>query len=111
MQSIKMKIGFVGLGIMGKSMSLNLLKAGFQLTVWNRTSEKTVPLKKAGASVADSLKSLAEQVDLIVTIVNDTPDVEEVIFGDRGLVAGLSAGKIIIDMSTKIGRASCRERV
>jgi len=100
MQSIKMKIGFVGLGIMGKSMSLNLLKAGFQLTVWNRTSEKTVPLKKAGASVADSLKSLAEQVDLIVTIVNDTPDVEEVIFGDRGLVAGLSAGKIIIDMST-----------
>ena len=95
-----MKIGFVGLGIMGKSMSLNLLKAGFQVTVWNRTTEKTVPVKNAGASVADSLKSLAEQVDVIIAIVNDTPDVEEVIFGDTGLIAGLSAGKIIIDMST-----------
>ena len=95
-----MKIGFVGLGIMGKSMSLNLLKAGFQVTVWNRTTEKTVLLKDAGASVADSMKSLAEQTEVIVTIVNDTPDVEEVIFADVGLVAGLSAGKIIVDMST-----------
>ena len=95
-----MKIGFVGLGIMGKAMSLNLLKADFQVTVWNRTTEKTVPLMDAGASVASSLKSLAEQVDVIIAMVNDTPDVEEVIFGGTGLVAGLSAGKIIIDMST-----------
>ncbi|MFQ5770635.1 MAG: NAD(P)-dependent oxidoreductase [bacterium] len=95
-----MQIGFVGLGIMGKSMSLNLLKTGYDLTVWNRTMEKTDPLKKAGAKVANTLKNLSQSSDVIITMVNDTPDVEEVIFGKEGLIAGISAGKIIIDMST-----------
>ncbi len=95
-----MKIGFVGLGIMGKSMSLNLLKAGFELMVWNRTASKTIPLKQAGAAVADSRKELAQYGEVIITMVNDTPDVEEVLFAKGGLSEGLSAGKIIIDMST-----------
>lgn len=95
-----MRIGFVGLGIMGKSMSLNLVKAGFRVMVWNRTPEKTAPLREAGANVAQSLKSLAESNDVVITIVNDTPDVEEVIFGEAGLIKGLGAPKIVIDMST-----------
>lgn len=95
-----MTIGFVGLGIMGKSMSLNLLKARFNLMVWNRTIEKTLPLKEAGAKVAVSLTSLAQTSDVIIVMVNDTPDVKEVIFGKNGLVGGLAPGKIIVDMST-----------
>ncbi|MFQ5706827.1 MAG: NAD(P)-dependent oxidoreductase [bacterium] len=95
-----MKIGFVGLGIMGKSMSLNLLQAGFDLTVWNRTQAKTEPLRDAGARVAASLPQVAERSEVIVTMVTDTPDVEEVVFGARGLVGELSAGKILVDMST-----------
>lgn len=95
-----MKIGFVGLGIMGKSMALNLIKAGFDTTVWNRTFEKTTSLHAAGAEVANSLPELADRSDIIITIVNDTPDVEEVIFGKTGLVDGLKPGKTIIDMST-----------
>ncbi|MFQ5676919.1 MAG: NAD(P)-dependent oxidoreductase [bacterium] len=95
-----MKIGFVGLGIMGKSMSLNLLRAGFKVTVWNRTPGKTKALAEAGAEVSVSLKQLASRSDTIITMVNDTPDVEEVVLGEHGLLAGLSAGKTMIDMST-----------
>ncbi len=95
-----MKIGFVGLGIMGQFMSLNLIKAGFKLTVWNRTKDKTTSLKAAGASVAETLADLAAASDVIITMVNDTPDVEEVIFGQQGLITGLAKGKIVIDMST-----------
>lgn len=92
------KIGFIGLGIMGKSMALNLLKAGFEVTVWNRTQEKIKPLKEAGAVVAESPESLANTTELIITIVNDTPDVEEIIF--QKLMPGLAEGKIVVDMST-----------
>lgn len=92
------KIGFVGLGIMGKSMALNLLKAGFKVTVWNRTQEKTKPLKEIGATVAETLEDLARETELIITIVNDTPDVEEIIF--QKLISGLVAGKVVVDMST-----------
>ncbi|MFQ5649009.1 MAG: NAD(P)-dependent oxidoreductase [bacterium] len=95
-----MQIGFVGLGIMGRAMSLNLLNAGFALTVWNRTTQKTRPLSEAGARVAGSLATLAEHTDVIITMLNDTSDVEEVIFGDQGLITGLSQKKIVIDMST-----------
>ena len=74
-----MHIGFVGLGIMGKSMALNLMKRGFEVSVWNRTPEKAAPLREAGARVADSLHALATEMDAIITIVTDTPDVEEVL--------------------------------
>jgi 3-hydroxyisobutyrate dehydrogenase len=95
-----MKIGFVGLGIMGQPMSLNLLKADFEVTVWNRTVAKIAAVKDAGARVAKTLPELAQANDVVITMVNDTPDVEEVLFGKNGLHAGLSAGKIVIDMST-----------
>lgn len=95
-----MKIGFAGLGIMGAPMSQNLLKTGFDVIVWNRTSSKTKPLQKAGARVASSLPDLARFADVLITMLNDTPDVEEIILGPDGLARALTPGKIIIDMST-----------
>ncbi len=96
----KMKIGFVGLGIMGQPMSQNLLKAGFEVMVWNRTVAKAAAVKDAGAHVAKTLPEVAQANDVVIILVNDTPDVEEVLFGKNGLHIGLRAGKIVIDMST-----------
>jgi len=93
-------IGFIGLGIMGKPMSLNLIKAGFQLLVYNRTRAKCEDLREAGAEVADNPAELASRSDIIITIVTDTPDVESVLFGPNGVAEGLSPGKTVIDMST-----------
>lgn len=95
-----MKIGFIGLGIMGKSMALNLVKAGFQVTVWNRTPGKTEELTEHGAKEAQTPANLADRSDIIIIMVNDTPDVAEVIFGENGLFGGLSDGKIVVDMRT-----------
>jgi 3-hydroxyisobutyrate dehydrogenase len=95
-----MKIGFIGLGIMGRPMALNLVKAGFKLTVFNRTRSKTEPLAAAGADVADSAAEVARASDVVITIVSDTPDVESVLFGSDGLLHGVAAGKVVTDMST-----------
>ena len=95
-----MKIGFVGLGIMGTSMVRNLMKTGFAVTVWNRTVEKALAMEKEGASVAASLPGLADVSDVVITMVNDTPDVQEVVLGEKGLLHGLGNGKVVIDMST-----------
>jgi len=95
-----MKIGFIGLGIMGRPMALNLVKAGFSLTVFNRTGSKTEPLAAAGAAVADSPAEVARASDVVITIVSDTPDVESVLFGSDGLFHGAGSGKVLIDMST-----------
>lgn len=103
-----MHIGFAGLGIMGGPMSLNLVKAGFKIAVWNRTSAKTAPLREVGAAIAGSLKDLAERSEVLITILNDTPDVEEVVLGQHGLQSGLSEGKIIVDMSTICPDATLR---
>jgi 3-hydroxyisobutyrate dehydrogenase len=94
------KIGFIGLGIMGRAMSMNLLKAGFPLTVWNRTSSKMTNLVNAGAKKAVSPKEVAENSDLIIDIVTDSPDVEEVLLGSSGVIHGVEKGNIVIDMST-----------
>ncbi len=94
------KIGFIGLGIMGKPMSLNLLKAGFPVVVYNRTIEKTHEAVKAGAQLAKSPAQVAENADIIITIVSDTPDVEEVILGKNGVIESVKSGSIVIDMST-----------
>ena len=75
------KVGFIGLGIMGKPMALNLAKAGFPLTVYNRTPGKTQELEAAGAQVAASPAEVAAASDIIITIVGDSPDVKEVIIG------------------------------
>jgi 3-hydroxyisobutyrate dehydrogenase len=81
-------------------MALNLVKAGFSLTVFNRTRSKTEPLAAAGAAVADSPAEVACASDVVITIVSDTPDVESVLFGSDGLFHGAGTGKVLIDMST-----------
>lgn len=93
-------IGFIGLGIMGQGMAKNLLKAGFPLVVWNRTASRMEPLIKAGASPGDSPADVATQSDITIICVSDTPDVEEVILGQDGVIHGALNGSLIIDCST-----------
>ena len=95
-----MRIGFIGLGIMGRPMALNLVKAGFSLTVYNRTAAKCRPLIDAGAASVSSTREVAEASDVVITIVSDTPDVESVLFGKDGVASGLREGQIVIDMSS-----------
>ena len=93
-------IGFIGLGIMGRGMARNLLKAGFSVTVWNRTASVMEPLVEAGANKGNSPADVAAQSDIIITCVSDTPDVEAVILGAGGVIHGAKAGSLVIDMST-----------
>ena len=94
------RVGFIGLGIMGDGMARNLLRAGFPLQVWNRTRSRTEPLVAEGATAADSPAALAAASDIIITCVSDTPDVEAVILGEEGVIAGVRPGALVIDMST-----------
>jgi 3-hydroxyisobutyrate dehydrogenase len=94
------RIGFVGLGIMGKPMARNLLKAGYPLTVWNRSQAAIEELVRDGASPASSPKDVAHQSDVIITIVTDSPDVEKVALGPKGIIEGGRPGLVHIDMST-----------
>lgn len=96
----KKRIGFIGLGLMGSRMSMNLLRAGFPLTVWNRTRSKMNRLLKAGAEGAGSPREVAERNDVVIDIVTDSPDVEEVLLGPQGVIHGARPGLIVIDMST-----------
>jgi 3-hydroxyisobutyrate dehydrogenase len=93
-------VGFIGLGIMGQGMARNLLKAGFPLVVWNRTASKMTPLIEAGAQAAQHPADLARRCDIIITCVSDTPDVQEVILGDQGIIHGARPGALVIDTST-----------
>ena len=93
-------IGFIGLGIMGSGMAANLLRAGFDLTVWNRTPERADALREQGAKAAESPAALAGQCNIIITCVSDTPDVEAVILGPDGAVQGIRPGSLVIDCST-----------
>lgn len=93
-------IGFIGLGIMGRSMALNLLKAGFAVRVWNRTAGKAQTVVEAGATTAASPADLAQQCTLIFLCVSDTPDVEAVVSGENGLLTSLRPGTLIVDHST-----------
>ncbi|MBW1704775.1 MAG: NAD(P)-dependent oxidoreductase [Deltaproteobacteria bacterium] len=95
-----MKVAFIGLGTMGFGMSLNILKAGNELTVHNRTSEKEIPVAEQGAKRAKSPKDAAAGAEIIVMCVSDTPDVEETILGENGIIHGASKGSIVVDMST-----------
>ncbi|MDP2858908.1 MAG: NAD(P)-dependent oxidoreductase [Bacillota bacterium] len=95
-----MNVGFIGLGIMGKAMATNLIKAGFPVTVYNRTKSKMDALVAMGAKPAGSPKEVAGQSDVIITMVSDTPDVEQVILGENGVIHGVKSGSIVIDMST-----------
>ena len=103
-----MKIAFIGLGTMGIGMSLNILKAGHEVTVHNRTRRKEEEVAKEGANQAPSPRQAAEGAEIIVTMVSDTPDVEEVVLGANGVIHGAPQGAIIIDMST-ISPAATRQ--
>jgi 3-hydroxyisobutyrate dehydrogenase len=94
------RIGFVGLGIMGKPMARNLLKAGYHLTVWNRSQPGIEELVGDGASPASSPEDVAHQSDVIITMVTDSPDVEKVALGPKGIIEGGRPGLVHIDMST-----------
>jgi 3-hydroxyisobutyrate dehydrogenase len=95
-----MKVAFIGLGIMGAPMARNLLKAGFDLTVHNRTRSKEEPLAAGGAHRAETPADAAKGADVVVTVVSDTPDVEAVLFGDDGVSDGARPGAVVVDMST-----------
>ncbi len=95
-----MKVAFIGMGTMGAPMALNILKAGHEVTVHNRTREREEPVAKAGAKRAASPKEAAAGAEVIITCVSDTPDVEQVILGDNGVIHGAQAGSIVVDMST-----------
>lgn len=94
------RVGFIGLGIMGRGMANNLLKAGFSVRVWNRTASRMDPFVEAGAEAGSSPADVAAHSDIIVTCVSDTPDVEAVILGENGVIHGVSAGDLVIDCST-----------
>jgi 2-hydroxy-3-oxopropionate reductase len=93
------KLGFIGLGIMGAPMALNLAKAGHSLFVHTR-SKLNAEVSAAGATACKSAKEVAERADIVFTMVPDTPDVDAVLFGDDGVAAGLSKGKTVVDMSS-----------
>jgi 3-hydroxyisobutyrate dehydrogenase len=95
-----MNVGYIGLGIMGSAMAANLLRAGFVLTVWNRTASKTDSLVAAGARRAESPAKLASVCDVVCINVTDTPDVEAVLFGPDSLSEGAKRGLVVIDHST-----------
>ena len=102
-----LKVGYIGLGLMGKSVARNILKAGFPLVVHNRSRAAIDELVSEGAAAADSPKEVASRVDVIFTNLPDTPDVEKVVLGENGVIEGAHAGLIYVDNST-IKPASAR---
>ena len=95
-----MRVGFVGLGIMGRPMALNLVNGGHAVTVWARRNESMAPLIAAGAQGAQSPAAVAATVDVVFSMVADAPDVRDVMLGHQGVVQGKHAGLIAVDMST-----------
>lgn len=91
-------VGFIGLGIMGKPMAENLIEAGYDLVAYNRTREKAEELE--GATVAGSPKEVAARSDVVITMLPDSPQVEEVLVGEDGVLEGVKDGALIVDMST-----------
>jgi 3-hydroxyisobutyrate dehydrogenase len=96
----KPRIGFIGLGIMGKPMCANLLKAGYALTVWNRSQPGIDDVVGYGGAAGESPADVAAKGDVIITMVTDSPDVQKVVLGPEGVLEGARAGSVVIDMST-----------
>jgi len=94
------KVGFIGLGMMGSPMSKNLLKAGFELTVWNRTISKMDEIAASGAKPATSAGEVAQRSEVTITMLTGSSDSEEVILGKNGVLEGMKPGTAVIDMST-----------
>lgn len=102
------KIGFIGLGLMGKPMARNLLKKEFPLIVYNRTPSKTEEFREKGIPVASSPEELAKEADAVITIVTNHEAVEEVLLGSKGAFKGARPGTVFIDMSTILPRVSIK---
>jgi 3-hydroxyisobutyrate dehydrogenase-like beta-hydroxyacid dehydrogenase len=96
----KRRVGFIGLGLMGRPMSTNLLKAGYPLIVFDRAAEKMAPLRVLGAAAATSAKEVVEQSDVVISMLNDAPAIEAALGGAQGLLAGAHPGLVWVDMST-----------
>lgn len=94
------KVGFIGLGIMGRGMAANLLAKGFDVAVWNRTASRADGLVEAGAARAESPAAVARACPIVITCVSDTPDVEAVVLGPEGVAEGVASGSLVIDCST-----------
>src|SRR6266436_3898797 len=103
-------ISYLGLGTMGSGMASNLLKAGYKLTVWNRSAEKCKPFARKGARVAETPADAVREVDLIIYSLSNDQAVEEVVFGAKGILNAIKAGQIAIDMSTVLPATSLREQ-
>ena len=95
-----MKIGFIGLGIMGKPMSKNLLKAGYSLVVMDRNADAVAEVVAAGATSASSPKAVAQASDVVITMLPNSPHVKDVVLGENGVIEGAKKGLVVIDMSS-----------
>jgi len=103
------KISYLGLGTMGSGMASNLLRAGYELTVWNRTTEKCEPFARKGARVADTPADAVRDVDLVMSMLSNDEAVQDVVFGAKGILRGIKEGQIAMDMSTVLPATSLRE--
>jgi 3-hydroxyisobutyrate dehydrogenase-like beta-hydroxyacid dehydrogenase len=113
---VKPSVGLIGLGLMGHPIAMNLLKKGFSLTVWNRTASRAKDLASQGAKVAASPQEAAAASDVLMMIVSDPPAVEQVLWGEKGVLSGLRRGSVLVDSSTvspdlaRRTTAACLER-
>ena len=103
-------ISYLGLGTMGSGMASNLLKAGYELTIWNRSVDKCEPFARKGARVADIPADAIRDVDLVMYSLSNDQAVEEVVFGAKGILSEINEGQIAIDMSTVLPATSLREQ-
>jgi 3-hydroxyisobutyrate dehydrogenase-like beta-hydroxyacid dehydrogenase len=103
-------IAYLGLGTMGSGMASNLLKAGYDLTVWNRSAEKCEPFARKGGRVAGTPAEAVRDVDLIMYSLSNEQAIEEVVFGGKGILSGIKEGQIAMDMSTVLPATSLREQ-
>ncbi len=94
------KIGFIGLGIMGKPMSKNLLKAGYQLVVCDLVKAAVDEVAAAGAQAAATPKEVAARTEIIITMLPNSPHVKQVLLGENGIIEGAKAGAVVVDMSS-----------
>ena len=113
---MKPAVGLIGLGLMGRPMAANLLKNGFELTVWNRTPSRAESLVAQGARQAATPEAAAAAADVLITIVSDPPAVEQVLWGEKGALGGLRRGTVLVDSSTvspdlaRRAAAACKQR-
>ena len=103
-----MRIGFIGIGVMGKSMARNLMKGGYEVSVFSRTKDKALDVIAEGAIWCDSIAQCATDKDVVITIVGFPKDVEEVYFGSKGIIENVKPGTYLIDMTTTSPKLAVR---